>query len=518
MLSAPDRTIAFESHKTLYRAIEETIEAARRRVSWQLFSISFDISPVDPLGVFDALTVADGRNFYFEKPDRGEAIVAWDVAATQPVTGRRRFQEAQAFVDRCRGRSHHFGIAIGDRGFCGPTFICNFPFLDSPQGDGPFSQGTVTVPRWCYGHRPDGKGHLRGIFTATRRVDHRTVPGPLCDEILQQVRWLRSGLPLGAPGRADHPRMVAKTAVRSVAPAPLEVPLEAPLEVPLDLMGGEMGDGFEASVAAAIEDIQRQRLRKVVLAHALDLDLDRARHLGLGPTLGRPVALLGNLRDRYPNCYSFALGDGQGRTFLGASPERLVRLEQTGPGGPRLYTEALAGSAPRGTTPQEDRAIGDRLLRSPKELYEHALVADFIVGCLQDLGATVERPAHPQLHKLANIQHLHAPIAGHLKHPLDPLAAVAALHPTPAVAGTPRNAAIAAIARYEAFDRGPYAAPLGWIDSQGNAEFAVGIRCALLDGDRARLYGGAGIVAGSTPQRERAEIQLKLQALLAALV
>ncbi|GAB4347366.1 MAG: isochorismate synthase [Cyanophyceae cyanobacterium] len=500
MLSAPDRTIAFESHKTLYRAIEETIEAARRSVSWQLFSISFDISPVDPLGVFDALTAVDGRNFYFEKPDHGEAIVAWDEAVTQMVTGGHRFQEAQAFVDRCRGRSHHFGVEIGDRGFCGPTFICNFPFLDSPQGQGPFSQGTVTVPRWCYGHRPDRQGRLRGIFTAVRRIDPRTAPEPLCHEILQQLDRLRHGLPMGVPWRGGRAGIVVPP-LRSVAP------------VPVALLRGET---FEAAVAAALEDIQRQRLRKVVLAHALDLEL--GRDLGLDPAVGHPAALLGNLRDRYPNCYSFALGDGQGRTFLGASPERLVRLDQTGPSGPRLYTEALAGSAPRGTTPQEDRTIGDRLLRSPKELYEHALVADFIVGCLQDLGATVDRPPHPQLHKLANIQHLHAPIAGHLKHPLDPLAAVAALHPTPAVAGTPRDAAIAAIARYEAFDRGPYAAPLGWIDSQGNAEFAVGIRCALLDGDRARLYGGAGIVAGSTPQRERAEIQLKLQALLAALV
>lgn len=505
MLSAPDRTIAFESHKTLYRAIEETIEAARRSVSWQLFSISFEISPVDPLGVFNTLTPVDGRNFYFEKPDRGEAIVAWDEAAAQTVAGGRRFHEAQAFMHRCGGRSHHFGVAIGDQGFCGPTFICNFPFLDSPRGEGPFSQGTVTVPRWLYGHRPDGHGRLRGIFTATRCVDAGTAPGPLCDEILQQVRRLEDGFSLGAPWRGGRSPQIAP-------------PLPSFGPVPLALMRRGTEGTFEASVAAAIEDIQRQRLRKVVLAHALDLDLDLARALGLGPALGHPTPLLGNLRDRYPNCYTFALGDGQGRTFLGASPERLVRVEQTGPGGPRLYTEALAGSAPRGTTPQEDRAIGDRLLRSPKELYEHALVADFIVGCLQELGATVERPPHPQLHKLANIQHLHAPIAGHLDHPLAPLQAVAALHPTPAVAGTPRDAAIEAIARYEAFDRGPYAAPLGWIDSQGNAEFAVGIRSALLEGDRARLYGGAGIVAGSTPQRERAEIQLKLQALLAALV
>jgi menaquinone-specific isochorismate synthase len=119
--------------------------------------------------------------------------------------------------------------------------------------------------------------------------------------------------------------------------------------------------------------------------------------------------------------------------------------------------------------------------------------------------------------KLSNIQHLWTPIHAKLKPSIHPLEIVAQLHPTPAVAGVPTEIALAQIRHYETFDRSLYAAPLGWIDCQNNSEFIVGIRSALIKGDRARLYAGAGIVAGSDPEKELAEIQLKFQALLKAL-
>ena len=120
--------------------------------------------------------------------------------------------------------------------------------------------------------------------------------------------------------------------------------------------------------------------------------------------------------------------------------------------------------------------------------------------------------------QLSNIQHLWTPIRSNLPAGTQPLDVLAALHPTPAVAGVPRDRACAHIRRWEPFERSLYAAPLGWIDHQGNSEFIVGIRSALIEGKRACLYAGAGIVAGSNPNGELAEIQLKLQALLSALV
>jgi menaquinone-specific isochorismate synthase len=178
----------------------------------------------------------------------------------------------------------------------------------------------------------------------------------------------------------------------------------------------------------------------------------------------------------------------------------------------------LAGSAPRGKTTDEDAELANRLLTSEKERREHRVVIDFITQRLSQLGLHPEILSQPKLLQLLNIQHLWTPIQAQLPADVNPLEIVAQLHPTPAVAGAPTEIAQEEIRHYETFNRSLYAAPLGWIDSRGDSEFIVGIRSALIDDCRARLYAGAGIVAGSDPEKELAEIQLKLQALLKALV
>ncbi|MEB3175848.1 MAG: chorismate-binding protein, partial [Cyanobacteriota bacterium] len=123
-----------------------------------------------------------------------------------------------------------------------------------------------------------------------------------------------------------------------------------------------------------------------------------------------------------------------------------------------------------------------------------------------------------QVLQLSNIQHLWTEIQAPLPASLHPLDLAAQIHPTPAVAGAPRERACELIRRYETFDRGLYASPLGWLDAQGNCELRVGIRSALITGSRARLYAGAGIVQGSDPHQEQREIELKLRALGQALL
>jgi menaquinone-specific isochorismate synthase len=209
----------------------------------------------------------------------------------------------------------------------------------------------------------------------------------------------------------------------------------------------------------------------------------------------------------------FSVGNGNGQNFIGASPERLLSIRSR-----KLITDALAGSAPRGKTRIEDRDLAQRLFHSSKERHEHQLVVEFIAQQLSEIGLRPDFATTPSLLQLANIQHLHTPIQAALPGHLHPLQIVSVLHPTPAVAGMPRQTACEQILHYEQFDRSLYAAPLGWIDAQGNAEFIVGIRSALLSGNQARLYAGAGIVAGSNPEREFAEVKLKLQALLRGLI
>ena len=223
------------------------------------------------------------------------------------------------------------------------------------------------------------------------------------------------------------------------------------------------------------------------------------------------VNCLDNLRQRHPDCYTFSLGNGRGDHFIGASPERLLTVHQG-----QLITDALAGSAPRGENAIEDALLANKLLASEKEQREHRAVSDFINQKLRQIGLNPQN-SPSRLLKLSNIQHLWTPIHAKLKPSIHPLEIVAQLHPTPAVAGVPTEIALAQIRHYETFDRSLYAAPLGWIDCQNNSEFIVGIRSALIEGDRARLYAGAGIVAGSDPEKELAEIQLKFQALLKAL-
>jgi len=157
------------------------------------------------------------------------------------------------------------------------------------------------------------------------------------------------------------------------------------------------------------------------------------------------------------------------------------------------------------------------LLRSRKEKREHQAVSDFLIARLRQIGLKpYQLPL--QLLRLSNIQHLWTPIYAHLPEDIEPLDIVAQLHPTPAVAGVDTEIACEKIRHYEKFDRSLYAAPLGWIDNQGNSEFIVGIRSALIEGNQARLYAGAGIVSGSNPDKEFIEIQLKLQSLLKGLV
>jgi len=222
--------------------------------------------------------------------------------------------------------------------------------------------------------------------------------------------------------------------------------------------------------------------------------------------------VLNHLRQHYPACYAFSIANGRGQSFIGATPERLVRVASG-----RMHTTALAGSAARGDTASEDAAFAQALLHSEKDLREHQLVIDAIVRGLADLDLQLDHPAHPRLLGLANVHHLHTPISANLPPGVHILDLVARLHPTPAVGGAPVAPALAAITRLESFPRGLYAGPQGWVDHRGGGEFFVGLRSALVDGRTATAYAGAGIVAGSEPEKEFAETELKFKALIEAL-
>ncbi|SFS56881.1 isochorismate synthase [Halostagnicola kamekurae] len=252
-------------------------------------------------------------------------------------------------------------------------------------------------------------------------------------------------------------------------------------------------------VETALDRIERGELIKVVLAQSLTASLDG--------TVDVP-ATLERLRRTYPNCYRFSFAHETGGTFFGTPPERLVAKR-----GRTVETEALAGSAPRGDDPAADDEFAETLRDSEKVGHEHGLVAEAIREQLDPLAESVTA-SERTVRRLATIQHLRTPITATLEGDRHVLEIVEALHPTPAVGGVPPSAAWETIRSTESFDRGWYAAPVGWFDGNGDGEFAVGIRSAVTADRSVTLFAGNGIVADSDPADEWDEVQLKFRPIL----
>lgn len=254
-------------------------------------------------------------------------------------------------------------------------------------------------------------------------------------------------------------------------------------------------------VRAATDRIAAGTLSKVVLAQALEVELETGIEI---------PDVLERLRRTYPECYRFLIEPTESASFFGAPPERLVSLS-----GRQVETEALAGSAARGETPEEDHELMTSLLESEKIQHEQGVVVDTIREQLEPLGEV--RVAEQTVRKLATIQHLRTPIRADLAADEHVLSIVEALHPTPAVGGLPPEEAWETIRGTETFERGWYAAPVGWFDADGNGEFAVAIRSGVASDDLVTLFAGNGIVADSDPDEEWEEVQLKYRAILDAL-
>ena len=266
-------------------------------------------------------------------------------------------------------------------------------------------------------------------------------------------------------------------------------------------------DHWLEAVASALSAIDAGEYAKVVLARDLHL------------WSKRPFAVprvLEDLAARFPSCMTFLVDH-----LVGASPELLLRRD-----GDTITSRVLAGTAPRGDTPEEDAAVGSALLTSDKDLREHDLALRSAVAALEPVCATLTVPDGPSLVALDNVQHLGSDLTGTLRTPssADPdgvdthvLSLLARLHPTAAVGGAPRAEAIAAIRELEGMPRGRYAAPVGWCTPDGDGEFAIALRCAEIRGARARLFAGAGIVEGSLPEAELTETWLKLRAMTGVL-
>ena len=248
-------------------------------------------------------------------------------------------------------------------------------------------------------------------------------------------------------------------------------------------------------VAAVIKAIDEGTLSKVVLARD---------EVVWSKTVFSERTIAMRLARVFPQCYTFVC-DG----LVGATPELLIRRQ-----GRYVDSLVLAGSARRGSDPDDDASEAALLLESSKERSEHSLAVGSVSDALKSVCTGVATQQEPQILRLANVQHLATRVTAELDDPeVSVLELVDLLHPTAAVGGVPRDVALVRIRQAEGTLRGRYAGPVGWVDADGDGEWGIGLRCALLSGNRAQLFAGAGIVSGSLPEAELEETRLKFRAM-----
>jgi isochorismate synthase len=338
--------------------------------------------------------------------------------------------------------------------------------------------GYLIVPRFVMGIERDADGDTRRWATAVGAEDEDL---PTTDELFDAVLWQYGTV----PEETDHGS--SDVAVTGVTTA-------------LD------SAAYRDLVARTVEAMQAPttRLRKVVLSRPLDVELRGELSLS---------AVLRALRAGEPMCTVFAMPVPAG-TFFGASPELLVARH-----GGRVTCHPLAGTVARGTTARADADAQGRLAGSEKERAEHRYVVDDIAARLGPYCTELTVPPEPSLVAFRSVAHLGTRIVGRLARPVPVIELLERLHPTPAVGGTPRDDALAVIAEGERDDRGYWAGPVGWTDASGDGEWMIGLRSALLqvgtpDGQALALRAGAGIVAGSDPEAEAEETNVKLATVL----
>ncbi|HEX5829559.1 MAG TPA: isochorismate synthase [Gemmatimonadaceae bacterium] len=441
-----------------------------------LVSVGARVPSADPLDVLDAVSRASASDttlaalaapgMYWTRPADEFALAGFGAIATFAHAGADRFTA----IDR------EWSALVDDA------------LVDDPSG-GAAGVGPALVGGFAFD--PDGpRSELWRGFSSADLVLPRLLLAVTGGE-----RWLTTSVVVGPDGCPDVP-LATLTRLRARL---LDVPARgdgaaAPGNGTLTMVDARSADAWRALVAAAVDAIRAGTMEKVVLAREVRARASREIDV---------VATLRELRATHPRCYVFGYWRGD-RAFVGASPERLVRVD-----GREVRASSLAGSARRGAARDADAAHATRLLASAKERVEHEVVRRALCASLAELCDDVTTATGPSLLSLPHVHHLHTAVRARLRGGHSLLDLLARLHPTPAVGGAPRDVALQFIRAHEELDRGWYAAPVGWLQ-RDRGEFAVALRSALVRGTDASLFAGCGVVGDSDPEREYAESLLKL--------
>jgi isochorismate synthase len=463
-------TLGERAHEELRRAL------GRPRGAGELLVLNVPAPQAPVTGLFDVLP---GEPAVLWAPPEGPAVVGLGAVRTIDLAGEARFADLRQEAARVFGRLVVVGPAEAPR----PHLYGGLAFAPGAAGGTAwreFSDGRFVLPRWRYLCERD-RAWLS--LTLDENADGATVAAEL-------DRWL-----VRLAGAAEEERAGTAATLLGGPAIWQEQVSEAEWSRLIDEVRGLIAAGHCSKIVAA-------RCARVRAGRAF-----------------QPREVLARLGASQSGCTRFAFRM-QETTFLGATPERLVARRGT-----RLLSEALAGSIaaarPRDGNAEAlaspDKLLAEELLASDKNRREHQLVVQAIVRALTPHCAWLDVPQVPQVRALRHVLHLHTPVAGELADRAHVLTLVEALHPTPAVGGEPTRAALEWILGREPAPRGWYAAPVGWFDAAGDGEFAVALRCGVLDGAEATIYAGAGILLDSDAAAEYRETALKQRALAAAL-
>lgn len=461
------------STRLLDDAVARAAERAQLESRPVLLSYSVEASaPLDPVAIFAAGAFRPGYRAYWEQPATGELLVGLGEADAASLRGDARFADAAGMVREGRERT----LTERPAGLPGgPVRFAAFAFAAERDLAGAWREvpdGRLILPRLLVASSAGRTSHTINLW-----VDPYADLEALAIEARADLDRL-SLLSLDSAGESAAPEIVAR--------------VERPDAVT-----------WRQAVADSVASIRLRELEKVVLARSLELAASAPFS---------PESALRRLRAGGPAATVFAIANGP-RCFLGATPERLVRLRDG-----IVSVDCLAGSIARGVDDAADAQLADQLLASAKDRGEHDVVVRSVEQALAGVCDQISRPVDaPHIRQSRNVQHLSTPLTGRLRAGACVINLVERLHPTPAVGGFPRELALDMIRAREGFDRGWYAGPVGWVDEQGEGEFAVALRSGLLNGNNATLFGGAGIVADSEPDAEYAETGLKMRPMLAAL-
>lgn len=465
--------ISVQCAQELKDEIVKAVNAAKQCAHPVILSYVFESKIQDPLQAFSSFqSESAGKRFYWATPDGTFSLFGMDVELTlTPDIGcSNRF----TFIEEVWKKWKQYLFFAGTHPFgTGPIMFGGFSFdpckKDETMKWKSFHEARFTLPSVLI-----TRNKLKSYVTINKIIEPSHQIEEIADHFYryeQQIsRNLNGGSSYFAPVLKNEQTFYKKEWLQAVQ--------------------------------KATEQIKKKRFEKVVLAREILLEFEEAIDVR---------GVLEALHEQQPNCYLFVMENGN-KTFIGATPERLIKKE-----GRKVLSACVAGSIHRGGNPAEDEKFEKQLLSDEKNLHEHRIVVKAIEAVFQQFCQEVTLPSKPSLLKTPNIQHLYTPVEGKVKNRFSLLNFVEKLHPTPALGGFPKQEALAFIREEEPLERGWYAAPVGWMDHQGNGEFVVAIRSGLICENRAYLFAGCGIVGDSIPEEELKETEMKFRPMLHAL-